>query len=87
MTYNIVALNKLLKNTPHSLDEIIHVLDMMLKNGYSKDTLSSVLSTFCNVNDIDEEYEDDLDEISLAMHGHCHSSCVLHPENYKDLVA
>ncbi|MDC5758011.1 hypothetical protein OPW41_00150 [Vibrio europaeus] len=81
MTYSLNDLHAVLAKHG-SMKELASVLAVLLQRDYTSDVLIEFIYHFVDSNELEDDYEDILDDLIAAMAGDCHSSYILHPSNY-----
>ncbi|MGI9878105.1 hypothetical protein ACKVMW_21145 [Vibrio chagasii] len=82
MTYSYRDL-KVVMQEHKPLSEVAQVLASMLRNGFKADTVVEYMYDFIESTNLDEDYENVLDDLIAAMEGDCHKNYILHPSHFK----
>ncbi|WP_102385612.1 hypothetical protein [Vibrio cyclitrophicus] len=82
MTYSYRDLKAVMQEHK-PLPEVAQVLASMLSNGFKVNTVVVYMYDFIDSADLDEDYENVLDDLIAAMEGDCHKNYILHPSHFK----
>ncbi|EGR1056952.1 hypothetical protein EFU43_17165 [Vibrio cholerae] len=81
MTYTYRDL-KLAMQGHRPLSEVAEMLASMLKSGFQREAVIQYMCSYIDDSNIEDDYENVLDDLISAMEGDCNKNYILHPSHF-----